>query len=66
MQTTEERALRAALTLADGSPQRAAEMLEVSRMTVWRRMKKYGIQMRRVAVSSCPDGESGTPHGDVA
>jgi transcriptional regulator of acetoin/glycerol metabolism len=47
--TDEERQLREALSRADGSPTRAAELLGVTRMTVWRRMKKYGIEIKRVA-----------------
>lgn len=44
----EERELREALTAANGSPSKAAELLGVRRMTVWRRMKKYGIEVERV------------------
>ena len=45
---TEESVLRQALQRADGSPTRTAELLGVSRMTVWRRMKRYGIELKRV------------------
>ncbi len=45
---TEESVLRQALQRADGSTTRAAELLGVSRMTVWRRMKRYGIELKRV------------------
>lgn len=45
----QERELRAALVLAKGSPTRAAQLLGVSRMTVWRWMQKYGIEIRRTA-----------------
>ena len=48
----EERALREALEQADGSPIRAAEILGVTRVTVWRRMKRYGIQIARVVKAS--------------
>lgn len=41
----EERQLREALKKADGSPTRAADLLGVSRMTVHRRMKKYGVEI---------------------
>lgn len=43
---TEQR-IRAALTDADGSPTRAAVALGVSRQTIWRRMKLYGIEVKR-------------------
>jgi transcriptional regulator of acetoin/glycerol metabolism len=46
--TDEERQLREALAVADGSPTRAAALLGVSRVTVHRRMKKYGIEIKRV------------------
>ena len=46
--TDEERQLREALGAADGSPTRAGVILGVSRMTVHRRMKKYGIEIKRV------------------
>ena len=45
--TDEERQLREALDRADWSPTRAAVALGVSRMTVHRRMKKYGIEIER-------------------
>jgi transcriptional regulator of acetoin/glycerol metabolism len=47
--TDEERQLREALSRADGSPGKAAVFLGIHRMTVWRRMKKYGIEIKRVA-----------------
>lgn len=40
--------LRRALAEGNGSPAKAALILGVSRMTVWRRMKKYGLQVHRV------------------
>jgi two-component system, NtrC family, response regulator HydG len=43
----EEQQLRAALALAKNSPAKAGELLGVTRMTVWRRMKKYGIEIER-------------------
>ena len=45
---TEESVLREALERANGSPGRAAQLLGVSRMTVWRRMRKFGIEVKRV------------------
>jgi two-component system, NtrC family, response regulator HydG len=47
--TDEERQLREALETADGSPTKAAALLGVTRVTVHRRMKKYGIQIKRIA-----------------
>lgn len=46
--TDEERQLREALATADGSPVKAAALLGVTRMTVWRRMRKYGVEIKRV------------------
>jgi transcriptional regulator of acetoin/glycerol metabolism len=46
--TDEERLLRKALTEAEGSPTKAALLLGVTRMTVHRRMKKYGVEIKRV------------------
>jgi two-component system response regulator HydG len=45
--TDEERQLREALDRADGSPSRAAVILGVGRTTVYRRMVKYGVQIKR-------------------
>jgi two-component system response regulator HydG len=45
--TDEERQLREALDRADGSPSRAAVILGVGRTTVYRRMVKYGVQVKR-------------------
>jgi transcriptional regulator of acetoin/glycerol metabolism len=45
----EERQLREALEAADGSPTKAAVLLGVTRVTVHRRMKKYGISIKRIA-----------------
>ena len=44
----EEMQLRRALADANGSPAKAAVLLGVSRMTVWRRMKKYGLTVERI------------------
>lgn len=46
--TDEERRLREALQAAEGSPTKAAALLGVTRMTVHRRMKKYGVEIARV------------------
>jgi transcriptional regulator of acetoin/glycerol metabolism len=46
--TDEETQLRRALADANGSPTKAAVLLGISRMTVWRRMKKYGLTVQRV------------------
>lgn len=45
---TEEAVLRQALERSGGSTSGAGKLLGVSRMTVWRRMKKYGIEIKRV------------------
>ena len=42
---SEKQALIDALRKADGNQTRAAEILGVSRITVWKRIKKYGIQL---------------------
>ena len=62
MQTTEEarraleeaieRETRQALTDAGGSPKRAAELLGLTRPTVYRRMEKYGIEIQRVVTQA--------------
>jgi transcriptional regulator with GAF, ATPase, and Fis domain len=39
---TEQR-VRAALELAGGNRQKAADLLDVNRVTVWRAMRKFGI-----------------------
>jgi transcriptional regulator of acetoin/glycerol metabolism len=49
---TEEQALRKALDDAAGSPTAAAQLLGVTRMTVWRRMRKYGIAVKREIVKA--------------
>ena len=43
----ERRELLGALEAADGNQTRAAQILGVSRVTVWKRMKKYGITLDR-------------------
>lgn len=49
--TDEERRLRDALAQANGSRTKAGELLGISRMTVWRRMKKYGVEIRQVVTA---------------
>ncbi|GAB6908320.1 PAS modulated sigma54 specific transcriptional regulator, Fis family [Desulfosarcina cetonica] len=44
---TEREALIGVLRQAGGIQSKAAEILGVSRVTVWKRMKKYGIDIRR-------------------
>jgi len=61
--TDEERHLREALGAADGSPTRAALLLGVSRMTVHRRMKKFGVEIKRVVD---PDRIESPGHGAAA
>jgi transcriptional regulator of acetoin/glycerol metabolism len=43
----DEQTLRDALTKADGSPRKAAALLGVSHMTVYRAMKRWGIEVER-------------------
>ena len=43
----QRRELVAALTEAGGNQSRAAELLGVSRVTVWNRMKRYGVRAER-------------------
>ncbi len=43
---SEKESLLDALQKADGNQSRAAERLGVSRITVWKRIKKYGIQLK--------------------
>jgi transcriptional regulator of acetoin/glycerol metabolism len=45
---SEERDTRQALIQTAGRPSKAAELLGVSKPTVYRRMKKYGIEIQRV------------------
>ena len=40
----EEERIRQALRLSGGSKGKAARLLEIDRSTLWRRMKKYGIE----------------------
>lgn len=42
-QLTEQK-VRAALELAGGNRGKAADLLDVNRVTLWRAMKRYGIE----------------------
>ena len=44
----EKAALIEALRNADGNQTQAARILGVNRVTVWNRMKKYGIDLKKV------------------
>lgn len=46
-QQSEKQALVSALAQADGNQTRAAKILGVSRITVWKRMKKHGITLKK-------------------
>ncbi|MDX9841275.1 MAG: helix-turn-helix domain-containing protein, partial [Desulfobulbus sp.] len=43
----QRRELIEALTEAGGNQSRAAELLGISRVTVWNRMKRYGVRAER-------------------
>ena len=43
----QRRELVEALTEAGGNQSRAAELLGISRVTVWNRMKRYGVRAER-------------------
>ena len=49
--TNEKEALIRALRQSNGNQSQAARILGVNRVTVWNRMKKYGIDLKRVMVS---------------
>jgi transcriptional regulator with GAF, ATPase, and Fis domain len=49
--TDEREALIEALRRAGGNQSQAARMLGISRVTVWNRMKKYGIDLNKVVTS---------------
>ena len=40
----EEERIRQALHLSGGNKGKAAKLLEIDRSTLWRRMKKYGLE----------------------
>ncbi|MCP4020294.1 MAG: sigma-54-dependent Fis family transcriptional regulator, partial [Desulfobacteraceae bacterium] len=44
---SEKEALLEALKKSDGNQSKAAKILGVSRVTVWKRMKKYGIVLEK-------------------
>jgi len=48
MENAEKEALIDALKKTDGNQTQAARLLGINRVTVWNRMKKYGIDLRRV------------------
>lgn len=47
----EKAALIEALRQSNGNQSQAARILGVNRVTVWNRMKKYGIDLKKVMVS---------------
>jgi len=46
MQNAEKEMILRALQAADGNQTRAAQALDMGRNTLWRKMKKYGIDSR--------------------
>ena len=44
----EKTALIQALKQTNGNQTQAAQLLNITRVTVWNRMKKYGIDLKRV------------------
>jgi DNA-binding NtrC family response regulator len=50
METTEKESLIEALRRTGGNQSKAARLLSVSRVTVWNRMKKYGIDLKKILV----------------
>ena len=47
-ENTEKKALIDALRQTNGNQTRAARLLGINRVTVWNRMKKYGIDLKKV------------------
>ena len=47
----EKEALIQALKQANGNQSEAARILGINRVTVWNRMKKYGIELQKLMVS---------------
>ena len=45
LKTNEERLIRQALERFDGNRKRAAEALNISPVTLWRKMKEYAIEL---------------------
>ncbi|MFH1243005.1 MAG: helix-turn-helix domain-containing protein [Pseudomonadota bacterium] len=56
LQSREEQAEKAALIDAlrqsRGNQSQAARLLGISRVTVWNRMRKYGLDLKKVMISS--------------
>ena len=52
--STEKQALLGALRQTRGNQTQAARLLGINRVTVWNRMRKYGIDLKKVL-----DGSSG-------
>jgi transcriptional regulator of acetoin/glycerol metabolism len=50
-EATEKEALMAALRQTGGNQSKAARLLGVSRVTVWNRMKRHGIDLKKVFVT---------------
>ncbi len=48
---TEKEELIEALRQTGGNQTQAAKILGINRVTVWNRMKKYGIDLKKVLVS---------------
>ena len=48
VENAEKEALIDALKKTDGNQTQAARLLGINRVTVWNRMKKYGIDLKRV------------------
>ncbi|MGD8989878.1 MAG: helix-turn-helix domain-containing protein, partial [Desulfobacterales bacterium] len=48
LQNAEKKALIDALLQARGNQTQAARLLGVNRVTVWNRMKKYGIDVKKI------------------
>jgi transcriptional regulator of acetoin/glycerol metabolism len=54
----EKRALIAALRETGGNRSEAARILGVSRVTVWKRIKKYGVDVDAAVASASGEGDS--------
>ena len=48
---TEKAALIEALRESNGNQSQAARILGINRVTVWNRMKKYGIDLKKIMIS---------------
>jgi two-component system response regulator HydG len=49
-ESSKKEALIEALRISQGNKSEAARILGVNRVTVWNRMKKYGIDLRKVLI----------------